>query len=79
MVEKILQVNLKYPFDFLYLEVFFCIVLFYLALLLNIPLFVYFEKHLENIIFYLNDTGSPALIKDSSDNDSIFIVMPMKA
>ena len=33
----------------------------------------------ENIIFYLNDTGSPALIKDSLDMDSLFIVMPMKA
>jgi len=33
----------------------------------------------ENIIFYLNDTSSPALIKDPSDNDSLFIVMPMKA
>ena len=33
----------------------------------------------ENIVFYLNDTGSPALIKDSSDNDSLFIIMPMKA
>ena len=32
----------------------------------------------ENIIFYLNDTSSPALIKDPSDNDSLFIVMPMK-
>ena len=25
-----------------------------------------------------NDTGSPALIKDPSDFDSIFVVMPMK-
>ena len=30
------------------------------------------------IIFYLNETGSPALIKDPSDFDSIFVVMPMK-
>ena len=32
----------------------------------------------ENIELYLNDTGSPALIKDPSDFDSIFVVMPMK-
>ena len=27
---------------------------------------------------FLNDTGSPALIKDPSDFDSIYVVMPMK-
>ena len=32
----------------------------------------------DNIELYLNDTGSPALIKDPSDFDSIFVVMPMK-
>ena len=32
----------------------------------------------ENIELFLNDTGSPALIKDPSDFDSIFVVMPMK-
>ena len=32
----------------------------------------------EKIEIFLNDTGSPALIKDPSDFDSIFIVMPMK-
>ena len=32
----------------------------------------------ENIEIYFNDTGSPALIKDPSDFDSIFVVMPMK-
>ena len=32
----------------------------------------------EKILFYLNDSGSPALIKDPSDSDSIFVVMPMK-
>ena len=30
------------------------------------------------IEIFLNETGSPALIKDSSDFDSIFVVMPMK-
>ena len=30
------------------------------------------------IEIYLNDTGSPALIKDPADFDSIFVVMPMK-
>ncbi len=30
------------------------------------------------IEIFLNDTGSPALIKDPSDFDSIYIVMPMK-
>tara|TARA_B100000989_G_scaffold286588_1_gene255365 strand:+ start:10291 stop:11403 length:1113 start_codon:yes stop_codon:yes gene_type:complete len=33
----------------------------------------------ENIEIYFNDTSSPALIKDPSDYDSIFIIMPMKA
>ena len=32
----------------------------------------------ENIELFLNDTGSPALIKDPGDFDSIFVVMPMK-
>ncbi len=32
----------------------------------------------EKIEIFLNDTGSPALIKDPSDFDSIYIVMPMK-
>ncbi len=30
------------------------------------------------IEIYLNETGSPALIKDPSDFDSIYVVMPMK-
>ena len=30
------------------------------------------------IELFLNDTGSPALIKDPSDFDSIFVIMPMK-
>ena len=30
------------------------------------------------IEIYLKDTGSPALIKDPSDFDSIYVVMPMK-
>ena len=33
----------------------------------------------EKIIFYLSETGSPALIKDPVDKDSIYIIMPMKA
>ena len=33
----------------------------------------------EKIEIYFNDTGSPALIKDPSDFDSIYVVMPMKA
>ena len=32
----------------------------------------------ERIELFLNDSGSPALIKDPSDFDSIFVVMPMK-
>ena len=32
----------------------------------------------ENIEILFNDTGSPALIKDPSDFDSIYVVMPMK-
>jgi len=32
----------------------------------------------ERIELFLNDTGSPALIKDPEDFDSIFVVMPMK-
>ena len=31
------------------------------------------------IELFFNDTGSPALIKDPGDFDSIFVVMPMKA
>jgi len=33
----------------------------------------------DKIIFYLNETGSPALIRDLGDSNSIFVVMPMKA
>tara|TARA_B100000902_G_scaffold373243_1_gene401007 strand:- start:7134 stop:8246 length:1113 start_codon:yes stop_codon:yes gene_type:complete len=32
----------------------------------------------EQIEIFFNDTGSPALIKDPSDFDSIYVVMPMK-
>ncbi len=32
----------------------------------------------ENIELYFNDSGSPVLIKDPGDFDSIFVVMPMK-
>ena len=32
----------------------------------------------ENIEMYFDDTSSPALIKDPSDYDSIFVIMPMK-
>jgi len=32
----------------------------------------------ENIEIFFNDMGSPALIKDPSDFDSIYVVMPMK-
>ena len=32
----------------------------------------------EKIEIYLNESGSPALIKDPGDFDSIFVVMPMK-
>jgi len=32
----------------------------------------------DSIEIYLKDTGSPALIKDPSDFDSIYVVMPMK-
>ena len=32
----------------------------------------------ENIEMYFNDTGSPALVKDPGDFDSIYVVMPMK-
>ncbi len=32
----------------------------------------------ENIEMFFNDTGSPVLIKDPSDFNSIFVVMPMK-
>ena len=32
----------------------------------------------KQIELFLNDTGSPALIKDPGDFDSIFVVMPMK-
>ena len=32
----------------------------------------------KNVEIFFNDTGSPALIKDPGDFDSIFVVMPMK-
>ena len=32
----------------------------------------------DKIEIFLNDTGSPALIKDPEDFDSIYVVMPMK-
>ena len=32
----------------------------------------------ERVEIFFNDTGSPALIKDPADFDSIFVVMPMK-
>ena len=32
----------------------------------------------ENIEIFFKDTGSPALIKDPGDFDSIYVVMPMK-
>lgn len=32
----------------------------------------------EKIEVYFNDMGSPALIKDPGDYDSIYVVMPMK-
>ena len=32
----------------------------------------------QNIEIYLKDTGSPALIRDPADYDSIYVVMPMK-
>ena len=32
----------------------------------------------EKIEMYLKDTGSPALIKDPSDFDTLYVVMPMK-
>jgi len=32
----------------------------------------------DSVEIFFNDTGSPALIKDPGDFDSIFVVMPMK-
>ena len=32
----------------------------------------------EKIEVFFNDTGSPALIKDPGDFDTIYVVMPMK-
>ena len=32
----------------------------------------------DKVEIFFNDVGSPALIKDPSDFDSIFVVMPMK-
>ena len=32
----------------------------------------------KNIEIFFNDTGSPALIRDPIDFDSIYVVMPMK-
>ena len=32
----------------------------------------------DNIEIFFNDVSSPALIKDPSDFDSIYVIMPMK-
>ena len=32
----------------------------------------------EKVEIYFNDSGSPALLKDPGDFNSIFVVMPMK-
>ena len=38
----------------------------------------FYDIPFHNIPEFFKDTGSPALIKDPSDFDSIFVVMPMK-
>ena len=37
-----------------------------------------FDIGVRQIEIFFNDSGSPALIKDPGDFDSIFVVMPMK-
>ena len=37
-----------------------------------------YELDGEKIELFFNDSGSPVLIKDPSDFNSIFVVMPMK-
>ena len=37
------------------------------------------NMHGNKIEIYLKDSGSPALLKDPSDFDSIYLIMPMKA
>ena len=37
-----------------------------------------YTKTRDRLEIYFNDTGSPALIKDPGDFDSIYVVMPMK-
>ena len=37
------------------------------------------NMHGNKIEIYLKDSGSPALLKDPSDFDSIYVIMPMKA
>ena len=32
----------------------------------------------DSIEIYLKDSGSPALVRDPADIDSIYVVMPMK-
>ena len=44
----------------------------------DIVVFVAAEAPVKNIEMFFNDTGSPVLIKDPSDFNSIFVVMPMK-
>ena len=55
-------------------EVFACFVLLTYAYCKNYGTRVVGDK----IEIFFNDTASPALIKDPSDFDSIFVVMPMK-
>ena len=44
----------------------------------NLDSLVAFPNIGDKIEIYLNESGSPALIKDPSDFDSIYVVMPMK-
>ena len=38
----------------------------------------YFTNRRRNLSMNLSDTGAPVLIRDLSDPDSIYVVMPMK-
>ena len=38
-----------------------------------------FDVGIRTIEIFFSDTGSPALIKDPVDKESIFVIMPMKA
>jgi len=53
-------------------------VIIYILILLPFNILIVLKLEGDQIEIFLRDTSSPALIKDPSDFDSIYVVMPMK-